>query len=241
MKIVRTIGLLLLLSSVWLDTFGQSRRFIEVTGRAVDEKGAPIPDVIATLFSPPCRGCIDNVVPSNRSVSEGIFFVESYATANQRFTLFVEEKVPAGFWSPFGGPPFRDLAHLPEFRGIPIKPSPQSARIDLGNVKIKIRFGRIIVAMPKTWPKLIADSTVLELRVRDRVGTLIYNGRLPTAATTESHSVRLALTPGRWSVQIKLSDNNRELISPVKSVVVRAGSCVVLPLDQSATIQPCAN
>jgi len=231
---------LIFLFSIANEEQGQVRRSIRVTGRAVDRNGAVVSNVLATLYSPPCRGCIDNVVPSNRSFDDGVFFVDSTGTLRDQFTLYLEEIEPPGFWSPIGAAPYYKLAHLPEFRGIPIKPSRQSSDIQLGDVEVKIRFGKVILEVPENWKELAPESTPLFLRLRDRTGALIYDGKLPlTTANASSDSVKLALTPGRWKVQLMMRHHNQELSSPVKSVNVQPGSCALLPATRLAAAQPC--
>src|SRR6185369_10048808 len=140
---------LALVFSLAVGANSQSRN-ISVSGRAVDDKGAPIRDVLATLYSEPCKDCIDNVFPANRSFDEGFFIVDSSGKAGDRFMLYLSEIVPAGYWSPLGGPPFSDLAHLPEFRGIPLTLT-RRRRIDLGEVRVRIRFGKVNFVIPESW------------------------------------------------------------------------------------------
>lgn len=238
-RIVTAALCLLVLLSTGVGQKGQLQRRIQVSGRAVDRHGVPLSGVRATLFSPPCPGCIDNVVP-NRSFSDGAFFVDSAGTLRDRFTLYLEEIVPVGFWSPLGGPPYYELAHLPEFRGIRIRLRRQSSYIDLGNVEVKIRFGKVILKVPENWKQLAPESTSLVLRLRDRSGAVIYDGKLAvTTASARSESLKLALTPGRWKVQLVLHHNNQEFSSPIKSLIVRSASCLFLPLTKVARAEPC--
>lgn len=241
-KVARIVSFVVLTFLMIHASNAQSRRVIQVSGRAVDQNGVAVKNVTATLYSPPCRNCMDHILPANSSFPDGVFFVDSTPTSRTRFVLYLEENVPFGFWSPFGGPPFDDLAHLQEFRGLPIRPSKGSSRIDLGDVQVKIRFGKVILQMPEAWKDLAAESTTLWLRLRDRTGTTIYDGQLPkTTATSKSNTVKLALTPGRWKVQLEIRQNGHRSSSDMKSVVVRAGSCTVQPLTKLAIGQPCTN
>jgi hypothetical protein len=232
---------LALVFSLAVGANSQSRN-ISVSGRAVDDKGAPIRDVLATLYSEPCKDCIDNVFPANRSFDEGFFIVDSSGKAGDRFMLYLSEIVPAGYWSPLGGPPFRELAHLPEFRGIPLTLTRKRSRIDLGEVKIRIRFGKVNFVIPASWKRLSPEPKILSLRLQDRKGVVIYDAELPaTTATTKSDNVKLALTAGEWKVQFSLKDSNQRLVSPLKSITVRPGSCVTVPLDRRTKPEPCGN
>src|ERR1700694_2454552 len=90
-----------------------------VAGRGVDERGAPISDAIVTLYTPPCRNCIDHVLPSTFSLPDGVFFIDSEGIATRRLKLYIQERVPKGFWSPVDDvPPFDQGSNLPQFRGI---------------------------------------------------------------------------------------------------------------------------
>ncbi|HYV10220.1 MAG TPA: hypothetical protein VE980_04860 [Pyrinomonadaceae bacterium] len=216
-------------------------RHIEVSGRAVDNNGAPIRDVLATLYSEPCKDCIDNVFPANRSFDEGFFIVDSSGKVGDRFTLYLSEIVPAGYWSPLGGPPFSDLAHLPEFRGIPLTLT-RRRRIDLGEVRVRIRFGKVNFVIPESWKRLSPEPKALSLRLQDRKGVVIYDGELPaTTATTKSDNLKLALTEGVWKVQLSFNHLNQRFISPMKSLTVQPGSCVTVPLDRVTKAEPCSN
>ena len=237
-RIVKVVFGLAALCSLATGIEAQQRQFL-VSGRAVDHHGVPVPNVIATLYSPPCSGCIDNVVPANRSLAEGVFFVDSTGTPRDRFTLYLTEIPDPRFWSPLGGPPFDDLAHLPEFRGLQIRPPRHSNRVDLGNVVVRIRFGKVILQVPKQW-KEMAPEAALRLDLRDRTGALIYTGQIPAMiASAKSESVKLALTPGRWSLQLSVRNRQRIVRSPVKSVTVRLDSCEAVSFDRSARTKPC--
>ena len=234
MKTTRAVEVLLGFAAICFIVSGsnaQRRQFL-VSGRAVDHNGVPVANVIATLYSPPCAGCIDNVVPANRSLPGGEFFVDSTGTSPDRFILYLEEIPARGFWSPLGGPPFADLAHLPEFRGLRIRPLKRARRIDLGKVEVRIRFGKVILRVPKKWSELAPEATALTFRLQDRTGTLVYNGEIPaTVATAKSESVKLALTPGRWNLQLILRMGKQNLRSPRRAVLVRVDSPAVVSLD----------
>jgi hypothetical protein len=238
----RIVNVVLGLAAICLLASGieaQQRQFL-ISGRAVDHHGVPVPNVIATLYSPPCSGCIDNVVPANRAVADGVFFVDSTGGPRDRFTLYLEEIPAPDFWSPLGGPPFQDLAHLPEFRGLRIRPPRHSDRVDLGNVVVRVRFGKVVLQVPEKWKELAPEASALRLHLRDRTGAVIYNGEIPTMiASAKSESVKLALTPGRWTLQLSLRNGQQIFRSPIKSVTVRLNSCAAVSFDRSTRTKPC--
>lgn len=240
---IKTISLIVL-ALLFFSAVGstnQSRRNLQVSGRAVDNNGDPIADVMATLYSEPCHGCIDNVVPSNRSFGEGFFSVDSSGLVGERFTLYLTEVVPAGYWSPLDGAPFNELAHLPEFRGIPLTLTRRRSRIDLGAVKVRIRFGKVVLRVPEEWKDLAAESTALVLRLRDRTGRILDNELPLSVANAKSDSVKLALTSGRWKVQLLLRHNDQRLSSPVRNIMVKPGNCETITLTNSSSPKPCTN
>lgn len=69
------ILLLLLSLATAVDTFAQQKT-IFIAGRAVDERGEPVAGAIITLYYPPCRGCIDHVLPATYSLPDGAFFID---------------------------------------------------------------------------------------------------------------------------------------------------------------------
>lgn len=241
-NIVKTTLCLLLVCLIFSDVRSQARRHIEVSGRAVDHKGEPVRYVTATLDVFPCRGCPKDVVPSNLSLDDGVFFVDTTVTPDQYLVLYLTEVEPVGFWSPIGGSPYSRFAHLPEFRGIQLKAPRNSSRVDLGDVEVKIRFGKVILKVPESWNDLATESTALVLRLRDRTGTLVYDKELPlSAANGKSDSVKLALTPGKWKVQLLLRHTGRSLRSPVTRVIVKSGNCERITLTNSSIPKPCSD
>ena len=234
LNIVKAALCCFLLCLIFGEARGQAGRHVEVSGRAVDHKGEPIRNVTATLDAVPCRGCPKDVVPSNRSMEDGVFFVDTNVLEDQLLLLYLAEIEPVGFWSPVGGSPYPRFAHLPEFRGIRLPPPRNSSHVDLGDVEVKIRFGKVILKVPENWNDLASESTALGLRLRDRTGTLVYDDELPlSAANAKSDSVKLALTPGRWKVQLLLRYRGRKLSSPVRSVVVKPAKCETITLASS--------
>lgn len=179
-----------------------------VTGRAVDEQHKPISGAIATLYYPNCRGCIDHILPVGFSLEDGVFFVEITGVSSN-IRLFVEDRVPAGFWSPLGDPAFDDLSGHPEFKGIPINSHGKST-VHLGNVQVRIRYSKIIVDLPRLLPSYVPSQQSAEALIfslRDYRGKLIYKGTLPNVAFAPNFSsVNLALTKGKWTVEFFLSD-----------------------------------
>lgn len=224
------------------DAHSQATRLVEVSGRAVDRKREPVRNVTAALDVFPCRGCPKDVVPSNRSVDDGVFFINTTVSSDQDLVLYLQEVEPIGFWSPVGGSPYSKFAHLSEFRGIRIRPPKNSSRVDLGDVEVKIRFGKVILKIPEGWKDLATESAPIVLRLRDRTGAVVYYDELPlSAASAKSESVKLALTPGRWKVQLLFPHMGRRLSSPIRSVIVKPANCETITLTNSSKPERCSN
>jgi hypothetical protein len=206
-----------------------------VTGRAVDECGLPVPGVIATLYAPPCRSCIDNILPTGLSLNDGMFFIDAGGLGLNGLTLFLEGPIKKGFWSPLLDPPFRTLSHLREFQGTPITLRRGSRQLDLGDVPVEIRYSEVTVELTKVLrgqyqPDREAPS-LLSLTLTDERGTVVYNGRLPEYAFDQTFSsINLALTSGRWTLTLHPDPQNRRS-RPVRTTldVARVPCEVIMP------------
>jgi hypothetical protein len=78
-----------------------------------------------------------------------VFYVEARNISGKGLKLFIEGPVPTGFWSPFGSPPFEQVAHLATFKGIPIKPPRGNSHVELGDVTVKIQYSKVIIELSK--------------------------------------------------------------------------------------------
>lgn len=226
--------LILLLVAGSVTVFGQGRT-IMVAGRAVDERGAPISNAIATIYYPPCRDCIDHILPVGFSLPDGVFFVDHSGISLRGWKLFLRERVPNGYWSPIDGPPFEKLTHLAQFRGIPIRPQKRTTRVDLGDVLVRVRFSKVIIELPKVLGEQDKPSRdvleALKFTLRDARGKIIYDGQLPESAFDPTFSfVNLALTKGVWGVEFSIADQKIRLRSPVLSIRIADLGCKKITL-----------
>lgn len=194
------------------------QRTVRVVGRTVDERGAPIPKAIVSLYTPPCHNCIDHVLPAASSLFDGFFVIDSDGISLKNLKLFVSGPVPAGFWSPIRDPPFAAASHLPGFQGIPIRVLKGAAQVDLGEVVVKLRYAKVIIELPKisagkrTQPPTAFPA--LDLRLLDGKGTVLYSGQVPKSAFDPTfESIKLALPNGNWKLKLLLSDSGRDIAS----------------------------
>lgn len=194
-----------------------------VSGRAVDEQGAAIADAVVTLYYPPCRGCIDHILPVSFSLPDGVFFIDSTGIPTNELRLFIAERVPEGFWSPFGAPPFRKLSYSQQFQGITVRPSKGKVRVDLGDVPVRIQYRKVIVELPKIFGKqYLPDQGLarrMKLTVRNHQRKIIYNGYVPEVAFDPTFSsLKLALPKGAWTLEFFLENQNKKIHSPPLSI-----------------------
>lgn len=196
-----------------------------VVGRAVDESGQPISGAIATLYHPPCRSCIDNLVPTGESFPDGYFLVEVTVPAGEGLHLFLGEPIPSGFFNPFGSPPFRNLPDLALFRGIPV-PVPKRAcgnraQVEVGDVPLRIRWAKVVVDLSPS----LADQyqgrqftlRSLGLLLRNDQNKIIYDGDFPEMfLDPANNSANLVLPKGKWTAEFFLSDETRR--TPLNSI-----------------------
>jgi hypothetical protein len=203
---------------------------VTVTGRAVDERGAPISNAIATLYYPPCRDCIDHILPVGFSFPDGVFFVQHAGVSLRGWKLFLRERVPNGYWSPIDGPPFEKLSHLARFKGIPIRPRKVRVRVDLGDVLVKVRYSKVVIELPSVLGEKYKPSrdalNELNFTLRDAQAKIIYDGQLPELAFDPTFSfVNLALTKGAWRVEFSCSNQKVRLRSPVLPIHIADLGC----------------
>lgn len=220
-----------------------------VTGRAVDERGIPIPNAIATLYYPPCQDCIDHILPVGFSLPDGVFFVEAANISGKGLMLFLEERIPTGFFKPFGSPPFDNLSHIPLFRGIPVY-LPKSmrrnyVRVDLGDVLVRIRWSKIIVdlreVLGEQYQPSRDSSRSLKMTLRGSKRIYIYDGRLPEVAFNPTFSsVNLALPKGRWILEFSLNPPNQRIRSIRFLINLKNLGCTKITLIEGKQRQtPC--
>ena len=184
---------------------------ITISGRAIDKEHRPLPDVIVTLYTEPCSECIDNTFPANIALPDGVFFIDSLNNQKKKHWLFISEKVPFGFWSPLGSPPYERVSHLSEFKGKLINPSTNKRNIELGDVLVDIRFYKIRINLPsilgKNYNPNDESSKDIDFMLRDIKGKIIYSGNLSGEKIFDpTHTfLNLALTKGNWLVTLTMN------------------------------------
>lgn len=182
-----------------------------VTGRAIDEQMRPVSDAIVTLYSPPCRSCLDHVFPVGSSRSDGTFFIEFSGNRSDKLTLFIESPQPRNSWAPLRYPPFQELARLKQVRGYDIRP-PREGQVDLGNVPVSIHYATLNIDVSSVFGGSYKPGDTgpdqIGITIRDSRKNLIFEGPVPPKAFDQSFTfLNLALTKGKWTIELFLRDN----------------------------------
>jgi hypothetical protein len=204
-RVTRYLAPLFVIAAASASTFSQSGTI--VSGRAVNDRGRPIPNALVTLYTAPCRNCFEHVLPSGLSFPDGAFVADTAGTSLKNLSLFISEPIPAGFWSPLNDPSLEELSHPQIFRGIPIRIRKGERQVDLGDVVVMNRYAKVILDLSKiqlgengSGPN---DRMQVSLRLLDSRKRVIYSGFLPMAAlTSDLGPVNLVLPKGRWTLKL---------------------------------------
>jgi|GEM_PF-5906288 len=189
------------------------QKSVWISGRAIDESGAPVSGIQGTLYYDPCRNCTEHLLLGFTSQADGAFSIEA-DTSLKGVKLFLKYPVPSGYWTPIDAPPFSELSHLPIFSGVPVRLSKRSNHIDVGDVPVKIRYGKVnldlTTLLGEGYRPGHAASSYLDFSVREQTGKVIYEGRFPEVAFDATYaSLHLAFPPGKWFLQVALADKKK--------------------------------
>jgi len=192
---------------------------VSISGRAIDECGNPIPNAQVSLYYPPCRDCIDHIIPTSESLSDGVFFIDAENISGDGLKLYLREKIPTGFWSPFEHIPYENLPSIPELSGVTVD-IPQKEQsvihVGLGDVVVKTRFSKVVVDLPN----LLGDQYVpnkevmslLKITLKDENSKIIYQGGLPKAAFDSTYTfVNFVLVKGKWKIEISFARKTMDM------------------------------
>lgn len=200
----------LILSTCAAVTFAQ-RTSVEISGRAVDEKGRGIQRALVTIYYPPCKNCFEHILPSFETLPEGGFVIEAPFVSARKVTLFIEEPTPKGFWAPYR-PFVGNLSQAGRYRGTTVT-LPNKSRIELGDLRVHVRYGKVLVGFVKC-DQDRNGSTVPEISItiKNRKGAIVQQMSVPKAAIDLSASlIKLALPAGKWELTFSLRDPKGEI------------------------------
>ena len=225
--------------------FSQTRTIL-IGGRAVDTKGDPVSNAEIFLDYPPCHSCFEHILPSGRSLPDGVFFIEYDGQSFKQLRLFLEGPVPSGYWSPILLPLRGGASRLPEFRGIPIHAQRHVERIDVGDVTVILRYAKVKIDLAKTWRENLNPTRdefkEMRFTLRSKQGQVVYSGRLtePTFDFAAS-TANLALPNGTWILEFSISRAGRRILSPRRVININTLSCINVTLTDKQVQKPCEN
>ncbi|HEX8368000.1 MAG TPA: hypothetical protein VF604_05620 [Pyrinomonadaceae bacterium] len=203
------LGLFFLFISIISPDYAKAQKAvsISVSGRVVSERGEPVANALASLLYPPCKDCIDHIIPAYKTGKEGVFFLSGNFIGLRYITVFIEE-VPEVFWNPIF-PASLKLTSLPAYRGIKIK-IPPSGIIRLGEVTPTIKYAKVSVNLLKEFGSennLLSTNVLdtLKLTVKRGKQTIVKDIAIPPQALNNS-IVNLALPKGNWKLLFTISE-----------------------------------
>lgn len=167
---------------------------IDIYGTLIDEAGKPVEDAFVRLYykTTPCETCVDQIFPGARTPKNG-FFSHRVPSNKKQVFVFIDEAEPEGFFSPLFYLTEEERQNIPALSGISIKL--RKKHIDLGEIKLPYRFGKVIIDLPSIFGK---DSTStfaerINVIVSDEKGRRIDEGILSVAAYDKETLTELKL------------------------------------------------
>lgn len=183
-----------------LSPVAQTSKSLSVAGRVLERRGKPVTNALVSIYYPWCTGCHDRIIPSVNTNEEGLFAVPVEGKIGSSATIFIEQNVPKGFWSPF----FADEVAFSKagILGIPIRVRSRPGTIQLGDVRPAVEYRTVSIDISKLFHIDPADVTVETLTMTIvRGNAVIYKDiTLPAMAVDSSTTVHLALPQGRWGL-----------------------------------------
>jgi hypothetical protein len=214
-------------------TFAQKRN-IQISGRAVDEKGKGIQGALVTIYYPPCKNCFEHLLHSFETLPEGGFVLEAPWVPERKLTLFIEEPTPNGFWAPYK--PF--IGNLSNGKGYKYKGTivalSRKSRIDVGDVRVNVRYGRVSLRFTNCEPEWRGSSNI-DVTVKNHAGVIVQQISVPKAAIDLKASlVKLAIPAGKWELIFSMRNPGGKI---ERKVYVHVTPSASLTLDLCGTTQ----
>lgn len=216
MKLKLAIVIYLVMIMAVGNSFGQ--KHIVVKGRVINEKGSPLKGASVCIIVPPCKKCLDQLVPCLKTENEGIFQLDSLIPKGVwKAIVYVEEKQPDGYKSLIYDPSFQ-LRNNEKYGGAEIKLSKNERIIDVKDIQPNIKFTTFTIEIPKyfiTKDKSQGIYDNLTFQVKNIDGSNITKKQhVDRNYWTESGSVKLVLPRGKWILDIQdtgsLKEQNRK-------------------------------
>lgn len=191
----------------------QSEERYVVTGRVVDEAGVTVPgSLVALLPSQAIDGCF---VDYRRTNAEARFRIEerNAPPGSSERVLFIVTAYPRDAYVPIT-PPFVSVRDLDQsYVGVPISISKRKGEIDLGNVRLQVRYGTVVLVLQnKDGGPILSEKTLSKsiwLRIRDIRGDIVSEKALSAEELRRINSgLKIALPEGMWGVEASFEADN---------------------------------
>ncbi|MFN7948067.1 MAG: carboxypeptidase-like regulatory domain-containing protein [Blastocatellia bacterium] len=220
-KLNQSVAFLLILTSLMVSIPAGTQQKAApywITGRAVDGKGRPVVGAKVLINYPPCKGCIDQLLPSALTQENGAFALSAEELPAKELKLYIEGPVPEGFYSPLS-PPFDVLRHNPKFSGYSLPVKSGVWKDDIGNVPVKILYAGVKIDLVSVFEGKyqadVAEARNIVFNLKDGCGKEVYSGSLPEAMAFDPTFTfaRIALPKGRWTLLFTLNDQHKMVMS----------------------------
>ncbi|MDH3493749.1 MAG: hypothetical protein OEM82_09385 [Acidobacteriota bacterium] len=118
----------------------------------MDERGLVKRNILVSIIKPPCRGCIDWIVPTAAPLLNGDFLIAGKKFAKgERIQIYIVETLPDDVYNPFL-PLDLTLGEFDEFKGLTVY-IPETGEINLGNVYEYYSFVPVTIDLNSlNWP-----------------------------------------------------------------------------------------
>lgn len=215
-KLLCMLFLMVLTSMLISEINGQDS--ISVAGIVVDDEGNPVRDALVSMLYPPCKVCIDHIIPGYKTGEEGVFFLDGENIKAKKVRIFIEETVPDGLWNPIF-PADLTLERFPEFRGIVVKSPKSGGTIQLGEVSPHVKYRPVSIDLLKLFKvdkDFLTKSSSLRLSVEYK-GVRVANDLLIDERDIDKteNKVNFALPKGKWKLLFEISNRNQRKVSKV--------------------------
>ncbi len=187
----------------------QSDEQCVVKGRVVDDAGVAVPgSLVALLPRQVIDGCL---VDYRRTDAEGGFRIEATYSSpgSSECVLYVMTAYPTDAYVPIT-PPFSLVRNLGQsFVGVPVSARRRKEEVDLGDVRLQVRYGTVILIFQNQDGAPLLSEKVrrhsIWLRIRDTRGDIVSENALSAEELRRAKTgLTVALPEGRWQVEASL-------------------------------------
>lgn len=222
-KIIPILGIITI--AINAQTVQKTPRACLVTGRVIDEKGAPLPSAIVVLIPNVSVQNWESMTVFYKTDAQGVFRIEETCGAiipEQLLYAFALQRQNADI--PIS-PPFPGLRKDPIFGGQKVLIR-KSGETDLGDVLVQLRYGTVLLRIQHSmdapfWQDTEKGDQALLLRVRNANGDVLGEDRVSEQVIDIAKSlVTVALPEGKWRLEVGLDKNDSVTWHKIPSLIV---------------------